>query len=61
MIEEENSKPKADYEKAELDLLKAGLNRSYTERFTMMTTLMKMDMMFKKATKKHKPFPASDK
>ena len=39
----------ADYEKAEMDQLKAGLKRTYTERFKMMTTLMKMDLMFKRA------------
>jgi len=39
----------ADYERAELNQLKAALKRSYTERFKMMTTLMKMNIMFKKA------------
>ncbi len=33
------------YEKAEIDLLKNALKRSYTERFLIMTRLMKMDMM----------------
>ena len=41
--------PDSGYEKAELDQLKAALKRSYSERFQMMTTLMKMDLMFKKA------------
>lgn len=39
----------ADYEKAEMDLLRDALRRTYTERFLMMTTLMKMNIMFKKA------------
>jgi hypothetical protein len=52
--------PAADYEKAEMDLLRNALKRSYTERFHMMTNLMKMDRMFRKAVIKHKPFPASE-
>lgn len=55
MLEE----PLADYEKAELDLLQEGLKRSYTERFLMMTNLMKRNIMFSKAVIKHKPFPSS--
>ena len=39
----------ADYEKAEMDQLRNALKRTYTERFLMMTTLMKMNDMFKKA------------
>ncbi len=39
----------ADYEKAEMDSLRNALKRTYTERFLMMTTLMKMNEMFKKA------------
>jgi hypothetical protein len=39
----------ADYEKAEMDSLRNALKRTYTERFLMMTTLMKMNSMFKKA------------
>jgi hypothetical protein len=50
------SEPTADYEKAEMDLLKLALTRSYTERFLIMTRLMKMDMMFRKAKITHKPF-----
>ncbi len=39
----------ADYEKAEIDLLRDALKRSHEERFLMMTRLMKMNIMFKKA------------
>ena len=34
----------ADYEKAEMDLLREALKRSYTERFLMMTSLIKDDI-----------------
>lgn len=43
-----------DYEKAEMDLLREALKKSYTERFKTMTTLMKMNMMFRKAKITHK-------
>ena len=39
----------AFYEKAETDQLKAALKRSYKERFTVMTGLMKMNIMFSRA------------
>lgn len=52
--------PSADYEKAEMDLLKSALKRSHTERFHMMTKLMKMNQMFRQASIKHKPFPVSE-
>ncbi|MFM6975944.1 MAG: hypothetical protein ACKOW2_03745 [Sphingobacteriaceae bacterium] len=52
--------PEVDYAKAEQDLLQAGLERTYTERFLMMTKLMKRNIMFSKASIKHKPFPASE-
>jgi hypothetical protein len=52
--------PEADYEKAEMDLLKRALSSSYTERFHKMTSLMKMNVMFRKAVIKHKPFPSED-
>ena len=51
--------PPADYEKAEMDLLRAALNRSYTERFHMMTKLMKMNQMLRRATIKHKSRPVN--
>ncbi|MBC8051739.1 MAG: hypothetical protein H7Y13_01605 [Sphingobacteriaceae bacterium] len=49
--------PQPDYEKAETDLLLEGLRRSYTERFHLMASLMKMTLMFEKAEVKHKPLP----
>ena len=48
--------PDAAYETAEMNLLRDALNRSYTERFKMMTTLMKMNIMFRNAKIEHKPF-----
>ena len=54
------TEPFPDYEKAEMDLLRAALNRSYEERFHMMTTLMKRSLMFRKATITHKPLPPSE-
>jgi hypothetical protein len=53
------SEPVADYEKAEMDLLRNAMKHSYTERFLMMTTLMKMDKMLRLAKVTHKPFPKS--
>lgn len=53
--------PAADYEKAEMDLLKLALTRSYTERFFIMTRLMKMDIMLRNAKITHKPDFNSDK
>jgi hypothetical protein len=47
--------PVADYEKAELDQLKLALTRSYTERFFIMTRLMKMDIMLRNSTVTHQP------
>ena len=52
--------PKADYDKAEMDLLKSALTRSHTERFHMMASLMKMNQMLRTAKIKHKAFPASE-
>lgn len=54
------SDPSANYEKAEDDLLKLALTRSYTERFFIMTRLMKMDMMFRSAKITHQPFENLD-
>ena len=44
------------YEKAETDLLRAALKRTHEERFLMMTRLMKMNIMFKKAKITHTPY-----
>lgn len=43
------SEPTADYEKAEIDLLRNAQKHSYTERFLIMTSLMKVDRMFRNA------------
>ena len=37
------------YEAAELEQLRSALKRTYTERFLMMTRLMKMNVMLKNA------------
>jgi hypothetical protein len=39
----------ADYEKAEMDQLREALQRTYTERFFVMTKLMKRGKMLKNA------------
>ena len=61
-MQEENkntaSEPQPDYEKAEMDLLRDGLKRSYTERFKMMTTLMKIGFMLKRSKIVHKDIPS---
>ncbi len=49
------SEPQPDYEKAEVDLLREALKKSYTERFKTMTTLMKMNIMFRRAKITHRP------
>ena len=43
------SEPIPDYEKAELDLLRNAINKSYTERFLTMMRLIKMSRMFRNA------------
>lgn len=45
-----------DFEKAELDLLKENLSRSYKERFLMATRLYKIQQTMKKAVITHKPY-----
>jgi hypothetical protein len=47
-----------NYEKAEMDLLRESLNRSYTERFLFATRLYKIQQTFSKAKITHKPFPS---
>ena len=49
----------AFYEKVEMDQLRTALKRSYAERFKMMATLMKMNIMFRRAKVTHKLFQAT--
>ena len=51
-------KEKQAFDKAEVDLLKEGLKRSYKERFEMATRLYKIQLTMNKATITHKPFIA---
>lgn len=55
------SEQNALYEKAEIDLLRTALKRTYEERFIAMTKLMKMNILFKKGTVTHQPFKSTDK
>lgn len=50
------SEPKADYEKAEIDLLREALSRTYTERFLFATRLYKIQQTLAKAKLTHKPY-----
>ena len=50
------SEPCADYDKAEMDLLRDALKKSYTERFLMATTLYKVQLTMMKAKITHKPY-----
>ena len=50
------NEPVADYEKAEIDLLRDALNRSYTDRFLMITRLYKIQLTINKAKITHKPY-----
>ncbi len=47
---------KESFDKAELELLKEGLNRSYKERFEITTLLYKIHQTMSKAYIAHKPF-----
>ncbi len=49
-------KQKQMFDKAEVDLLKEGLKRSYKERFEMATRLYKIQQTMNKATIARKPF-----
>ncbi len=49
------NEPQADYEKAELDLLREGIRRSHQERFLFTTMLYKVQQTLKKAIIVHKP------
>ena len=51
-----SQRQQADYEKAEIDLLKESLSRSYKERFLMATRLYKIQQTMKKAVITHKPY-----
>ncbi len=46
----------SDYEKAEMDLLREALKRSYKERFLMATRLYKVQQTMKKAKITYKPY-----
>ena len=50
-----------DFNKAELDLLREGLRRSYKERFLMATRLYKIQQTMKKAVITHKARNRSSK
>jgi hypothetical protein len=49
----------ANYEKAETDLLKEALKRTYKERFLMATTLYKIQLTLNKAKITHNPYTSS--
>ncbi len=51
-----DSQQTPDFEKAELDLLRENLRRSYKERFLMATRLYKIQQTMQKAIITHKPF-----
>ena len=50
------NEPQADYDKGELDLLREGINRTYTQRFETMMQLIKVGIMMKNAKIIHKPY-----
>lgn len=51
--------PQADYEKAEMDLLKDALKRTYKERFLMATTLYKVQLTLNRAKIIRTPYTLS--
>ncbi|HEY5393567.1 MAG TPA: hypothetical protein VIJ57_15695 [Hanamia sp.] len=53
---DEEEQRNADFEKAEMDLLREALKRSYKERFLMATRLYKIQQTMQKAVISHKPF-----
>ncbi len=53
------SEPQPDYEKAELDLLRDALRRSYKERFLMTTRLYKVQQTLKRAKITRQPYTLS--
>lgn len=50
------NEPVADYEKAEINLLKDSLNRSNTEKFLMTARLYKIQLTLARAKISHKPY-----
>lgn len=50
------NEPQPDYDKAEMDLLRDALKRTYTERFLMTTRLYKIQQTLNKATIIHRPY-----
>jgi hypothetical protein len=50
------NKKETSFDRAELELLKEGLNRSYKERFEMATRLYKIQQTMSKAVISHKPY-----
>ena len=50
------NEPSVYFEKAEMDLLKESLNRTYTERFLFATRLYKIQQALRKAKITHKPY-----
>ena len=54
-MEEQDEYKDSDYEKAELDLLRDALKRTYEKRFLIMTKLMKRSIMLKNAKITHQP------
>jgi hypothetical protein len=51
--------PQPDYEKAEMELLRHALKRSYKERFLMTTTLYKVHLTLNKAKITRPPYTLS--
>ncbi len=54
-----NGQTNGCFEKAEEDRLRSVLQRTYADRFRMMTTLMKMNQLFRNAKITHQPFKNS--
>jgi len=54
--EQSSQQQQPDHEKAETDLLRKSLSRSYKERFLMATRLYKIQQTMKKAVITHKPY-----
>ena len=50
------NEPQPDYDKAEMDLLRDALKRTYKERFLMTTRLYKIQQTLIKATIIHRPY-----